>query len=104
MILVSILKHNDIIEEMKVSGHAEYADKGKDLVCAGVSTIMIGSLNALDLLANDTCDLVMDNNLVSIKIKKNTYDSQLIIKTVILQLETLKEKYSDYICIEQTEV
>jgi len=104
MILVSILKHNGIIEEMRVSGHAEYADKGKDLVCAGVSTIMIGSLNALDQLTNDTCDLQMETNLVRIKTKKNTYDSQLIIKTVILQLETLKEKYSDYICIKQTEV
>lgn len=104
MILVSILKHNGIIEEMKVSGHAEYADKGKDLVCAGVSTIMIGSLNALDLLAKDTCDLQIKANQIQIKTKINTYDSQLIIKTVILQLETLKEKYSDYICIKQTEV
>ena len=71
MISISILKHNGIIEEMNVSGHAEYADKGKDLVCAGVSTIMIGSLNALDLLAKDTCDLQIKANQIQIKTKIN---------------------------------
>ena len=35
---------------LDVAGHAEYGEYGKDLICASVSSIMFGFMNALDEL------------------------------------------------------
>ena len=46
MINVRIKYKQDMIQELNVSGHAGYADRGEDLICAGVSSICIGLCNA----------------------------------------------------------
>ena len=46
MINVNIKKENNIITELKISGHAKYDEYGKDIVCAGVSSTLITSVNA----------------------------------------------------------
>ena len=47
MIKVIIEKNDSIISVLEVSGHSNYDEKGKDIVCAGVSAIIVGGLNAL---------------------------------------------------------
>ena len=42
-----IEKDDSIINVLEVSGHSNYDTKGKDIVCAGVSAIVVGGLNAL---------------------------------------------------------
>ncbi|MPM53452.1 hypothetical protein SDC9_100220 [bioreactor metagenome] len=104
MIVVSIITAQEQIMGMSVSGHSGYADKGSDLVCAGVSSIAIGTLNALDLLTKDQCQLEMNDNLVRIKVLRNSPEVQLILQTADIQLKTLSEKYGSYLTIKQTEV
>ena len=42
MIKVSIYKNeNNVITGIKLTGHAEYSEKGKDIVCAAVSVLVI---------------------------------------------------------------
>ena len=43
MIKVDLTKENVIT----ISGHANYDDKGKDIVCASVSSIVITTINAI---------------------------------------------------------
>ena len=50
MIKISITTSKKLINEIKVSGHSDYAPKGKDIVCAGVSAVTIGTLNAVHQL------------------------------------------------------
>lgn len=40
------------VSAFEFSGHAEYDETGKDLVCAGASTIAIGTVNAMYALLN----------------------------------------------------
>ena len=40
-----------VIVGFAVKGHAEYARNGKDIVCAGVSTVTVGTVNAIESLA-----------------------------------------------------
>lgn len=40
-----MIKINFYNDGLMVSGHADYAEHGKDIVCAGVSAIVLGSLN-----------------------------------------------------------
>ena len=46
----------DLYRSLDVSGHAEYGAYGKDLICASVSSIMFGFMNALDALEEECRD------------------------------------------------
>ena len=38
---------NQLFQTFEISGHAEYADEGLDIVCAGISATVINSLNLI---------------------------------------------------------
>jgi len=50
MISIEIKKNNNKISEVVVKGHANYSTKGKDIVCASATTIIIYSLNLIEKL------------------------------------------------------
>jgi uncharacterized protein YsxB (DUF464 family) len=41
-------------------GHADYADKGEDIVCAAVSILTINTQNSLELLAKESMEVIED--------------------------------------------
>lgn len=41
MIKVQIKRNNKYITQIKIKGHAQFGEYGKDLVCAGVSAVAI---------------------------------------------------------------
>ena len=42
---VKVIRNNNKIKKISVMGHAMYEDYGKDIVCAGVSTLVISTVN-----------------------------------------------------------
>ncbi|WP_017193481.1 ribosomal-processing cysteine protease Prp [Vaccinium witches'-broom phytoplasma] len=42
-------KENNIIQQIEITGHALYAVKNKDIVCASVSAAIILTMNAIEL-------------------------------------------------------
>lgn len=50
MIYSKIVYKNNFINSIEVKGHANYNIKGKDIVCAAVSTAVIVTYNALEHL------------------------------------------------------
>lgn len=104
MVIVEIQRNHECIRLIKVSGHAEYAEHGKDLVCAGVSSIMIGGMNALHSLVPNQCQLIMREAYIEILSIENTQCVNIILQTILLQLQTLQESYSGYIRIKDQEV
>ncbi len=103
MIYVSVQKHNDRIVGMNSHGHSDYANHGEDLVCAGVSSIVIGLCNALDILY-PSAKCTVANNIITIKIPEPNDVSDTIMNTGIIQLETILEVYSKNIKIIKQEV
>ena len=59
MVRVHVKRHQGIIQEVEIRDHAGYADAGQDLVCAGVSSIAVGMMNALDEMVPEACDFVL---------------------------------------------
>ncbi len=104
MILVNVRKDKEEILELVVTGHAGQAPKGEDLVCAGVSSILVGALNAIDQLANAACELSMQEGYVKIRQKKADERGQLLMKATLIALQTMEESYSSYIHIKVQEV
>lgn len=106
MIKVVIKKHNDSILSVEVKGHADSAEYGRDLVCAGVSSITVGIAN---MLASK--GFLEDGNIIDIKpgyTYFEVYNSndviQLVLETFEVMLLTIAEDNSKYIQISKMEV
>ena len=105
MIKVIIHRNHNQIKEIKVSGHADSAEYGKDLVCAGVSTTCVGIANALcqnDFLGRGTVDL--RNGFIDVKVNQFNERDQVVLETFETILMTIEESYSKYIKITKMEV
>ena len=95
MIKVDLTKENVIT----ISGHANYDDKGKDIVCASVSSIVITTINAIIEINPDAIDYSdLDNEIIIRKLKEDKIVNKLL-NNMILLLENLEKDYKDYIKI-----
>lgn len=103
MIKVRMKYKSNMIEEISISGHAGYADKGKDLICAAVSSISIGLCNAIDKL-KVTADIEIGDNIIKISNIGVDELSQTVLKTGIIQLQTVEEQANKYLEINKLEV
>lgn len=100
MIKVQIKRQKSTIVELQIKGHSMSAEHGKDLVCAGVSAIGVGGLNAVYAL-DSNAKLVMEDGFILIKDFVPEDHIQMVLKTLIIQLKTIQEKYPEYIQITE---
>ena len=104
MIRVIVERKQELIKKLTITGHANAAPHGEDLVCAGVSAIGVGLLNALDLLAKDSCHMIMSEGDIRIDVVTANDTNQMILNVGIIQLESIEEVYKKFIRIKKQEV
>lgn len=104
MIKVDVCIQTNAIHTIVIHDHAGYASAGQDLVCAGVSSIAIGMMNALDALVPDTCIFEILSSYIRIQVIQMTSTLQLLLEAFIIQLKTVEETYQNYIHIHEEEV
>lgn len=95
MIKVDLTKDNIIT----IKGHANYDDKGKDIVCASVSSIVITTINAIIEIDDRAIDYSDLDDKIVIRIIKNDEIVNKLINNMILLLEQLEEEYKEYVKI-----
>ncbi len=96
MIKIAIKSTNVVIK-----GHAEYEDRGKDIVCASVSSIVTTSINAILRFDNDAIDYESKEGLVKIDILKEDETTRKLIDNMIALLEELASDYPKNIKVER---
>lgn len=104
MISITVNYDGPNIVGCTISGHANAAKKGEDLVCAGVSAIAVGTLNALVSECEDTIVESMDEGFVDIQVHDVQSNQQMILKTMMIQLETIQAAHPNYVKILKQEV
>jgi uncharacterized protein YsxB (DUF464 family) len=63
MIKVTVFRNADnLITGFRMSGHADYAEKGSDIVCAAVSALVINTINSIEHFTTDTFNLNQDED------------------------------------------
>ena len=87
-------------------GHAGYADHGQDVVCAGVSMIVINTINSIESFTDEPIKLqenseegYIDCIFPQIKSGKGAPEAILLLKSMTLGLESTKNQYGEYIQI-----
>lgn len=100
MIKVNIKYNNNIVDKIKISGHAMYDDFGKDIVCASVSSIAITTINAIIRLDSNSIKYEELNGL-NIEILKHNKTVDILIENMISLLLELQKKYKKNIMINK---
>jgi hypothetical protein len=107
MIRVAIDRSGDgTIRGFTLRGHAEYGEPGQDIVCAGVSAVTFGTVNAAEALLNVrlACEDDQKAGLFKAEVPAvpdaATADRlQLLLESMVVMLKSIEQSYGDYIRI-----
>ena len=93
MIKIKVEYDNNFISKIVITGHANYDDYGKDIVCAAVSASVLTTINGI--IALDNSILEVDNVLdkMTIKVLKNEKISQVLLNSMLSNLKSLVVEY-----------
>lgn len=94
------------IHSFTVRGHANFDRYGSDIVCAGVSTVTFGTLNAVEVITGVVPDIEQDGEegylhwTVPDGLPHKTAEQiQLLLRGMLVSLQTIEESYGDYVKI-----
>lgn len=89
MIKVDIKDNSKII----ITGHANYDEYGKDIVCASVSSIVITTINGILEIDKDAINYEDLDNKIMLEVIKDNEIVLKLIKNMIYMLEALEKDY-----------
>jgi len=93
MIKIQVEKENEQYRKVVIEGHAMYDDYGKDIVCSGVSAIVITTVNGLCLLDDAYLSLKEEKDRLTITILKHDTVSETLIENMVRLLKQLANDY-----------
>ncbi|MDF2541666.1 MAG: hypothetical protein K0S47_1384 [Herbinix sp.] len=106
MIKVAIYKNaENMITGFSLSGHADYAEYGSDVVCAAVSALVINTINSIENFTSDKFRLEQDEKKGYIEfqvVSDLSSNASLLLNSLALGLHGIQEEYSEkYIRLSQ---
>ncbi len=93
---------NVIIEQGKItaSGHAGYAPKGQDIVCAAFSVLSLTLEIAVEKLTEDDIRISLENGEMAAQWKQVSPEGLLLMKAYIEGVKALAKNYPEYINVQ----
>lgn len=89
-------------------GHAGYAREGEDIVCAGISALVINTINSIGIYTTEKHETDADEGSGEIRLrfqKPAGHDAELLMKSLVLGLQGIQNTYgNDYIVLNFKEV
>ncbi len=98
--MIKVIKKNEVIE---ISGHANYDEFGKDIVCASVSSIVMTTVNSILSIDDSSINYVDDGDKIIIKKLNDNDIVDKLLNTMILILKDLEKQYKKNIKVESEE-
>ena len=76
-------------------GHAGYADEGEDIVCAGISALVINTINSIEEFTGDTVTTTMQPDLVEMRMTSEQIspEAELLLRSLVLGLQGIQAEY-----------
>ena len=99
MINVSINFKGEDFKSLRVTGHANSAAYGHDLVCSAVSAVVTGGFNNIKNI--DSFKITLEEGNASLEaIKEVSAYDKTVIETIISGLKTIEEADPEFVKIE----
>lgn len=86
---------------ISITGHANYAEPGKDIVCAAVSTLALTLMYSIDELTDDYIKSVSEPGYMRIDFLTLSDGSKLLIDSFMLGVQAMAENYPENIIVEK---
>ena len=98
-----LFDENDEPFGFRVTGHAGFDRRGKDIVCAGTSILCYAFLSSLDQLTDEpyVSEIDEDHGVIHFRFKEKPLEKgKLLFQALLGGLCMLEQEYEDYICIQ----
>ena len=79
-------------------GHAGYAEEGEDIVCAGISALVINTINSLGVYTKEKFSTDSDEETGMITLRFDapaSHDADLLMKSLVLGLQGIQNTYGN---------
>ncbi|MCC8167753.1 MAG: ribosomal-processing cysteine protease Prp [Clostridiales bacterium] len=111
MVKVIIYSRRGTITGFHVSGHADdRAEEGNDVVCAGISALVINAINSIEVLtsARFSEEAPEEGGHIDFSFKngdESSAEAQLLLSSMVLGLREIEQQYgNEYLTFEFKEV
>lgn len=94
MIAVSVRK-----DGITVSGHANYAEAGKDIVCAGVTALVQGLIRSMESLTSDQFQYDITPGRVDIYYGNLSEAGKLLVDSFFIGVCQIADEFSEHVNI-----
>lgn len=105
MIVATFKTKNSVLNSVSITGHAEFADYGSDIVCAAVTSALQLCANGITQVLGVKAEVLVEENLVDLilpnRAPKKSVD---FLEALLLHLQTLQEDYPNNITVQLSEV
>ena len=88
-------------DHITIDGHAGYAEPGKDIVCAAVSTLVQTLIQSVEKLTTDLIEYDMKPGRVHIKWWNLSSESRTLIDSFFCGVDMISFAYPDHVRIKQ---
>ena len=96
MITVSVRQSGGNISGFTVAGHAGYADKGDDIVCAAVSILAINTVNSIEKLTGSVPVIDESDGFLDVTVPDPAEKGvKLLLDSFLLGIEGIVEEYGN---------
>lgn len=103
MTKVTLYYNDKYVYRFKIDGHAGYGEHGEDIVCAAISILTINTVNAIETFTAEPIKVIefnqqtgtIDAEFPRVKSGEQADDTNLLINTMVLGLETIRETYGE---------
>lgn len=91
--------HNGIT----IVGHAEYAEPGKDIVCAGITALVEQLILSIEQLTPNTPVYKMEPGYVNVQVGSPTEGTKLLIDCFFIGAENIADDFPDHVRVTRRE-
>lgn len=88
-------------EKITITGHANYNEKGLDIVCSSVSSIIMTTINAINALENEAISSIVKEGYTEITIINSSLIVTKLLENMINCLKSVEKNYPKNIKIKE---
>lgn len=108
MIKAVFKKSGNKITAFHITGHADFDDYGRDIICSGVSAISQTIVLGITQVLKTDASIIMEEGDISLSLYKSSEEDidrcQTLLETMKLGLISMEKGYGDYINVIEEEV
>ena len=84
-------------ERIEISGHAGYAEPGKDIVCAGVTALTQTLIQSIENLTDDKIEYRISPGKAEIEYRNLSEKSKTLVDSFFVGIRLIAEEFPEYV-------